>query len=107
MRSVGEEFEVVEARTPALITVVKQINEPRYPSMKNLLKAKKKEIPVWDVDAIDADPGLVGLTGSLTVVVRSFTPERHRETTLIHGEPPEAAAELAAKILEMNLARPG
>ena len=105
-RLLEDEFEIVEAGLPALITVVKQINDPRYPSMRNLLKAKKKEIPIWDVDAIGADPTKVGLEGSPTVVIRSFTPERDRDTTILDGEPKDAARELVAKILELNLPRP-
>lgn len=105
-RLLEDEFEVVETRLPALITVVKQINEPRHPSMRNLLKAKKKQIASWDVEAIDADPGKVGLEGSPTVVIRSFTPERYRDTAILDGEPKDAARELAGKILELNLPRP-
>jgi len=100
------EFEVVEARLPALITVVKQINEPRYPSMRNLLKAKKKQIPHWDAEAIGADLTKIGLEGSPTVVIRSFTPVRERETMIIDGEPREAARELARRIRELNLPQP-
>jgi electron transfer flavoprotein beta subunit len=105
-RLLEDEFEIVETRLPALITVVKQINDPRYPSMKNLLKAKKKQVPTWDADAIGADLNQVGLNGSPTVVVRSFTPERHRETMIIEGEPRDAARDLAEKILALNLPRP-
>jgi electron transfer flavoprotein beta subunit len=69
-------FEVVECRLPAVATVVKQINEPRHASMKNVLKARKKTVTQWGAEDIEADPSRIGFEGSPTVVWRVFAPER-------------------------------
>ena len=51
-------YDVLELPTPALVTVVKEINEPRIPSLKGKMKAKKAEITVLNAEAIGADPDL-------------------------------------------------
>lgn len=61
---------------PALITVVKEINVPRLPSISGVLRAKDASIDLWSAQEIGADPGTIGLKGSATRVVRSWRPER-------------------------------
>ena len=51
-------YDAVETSLPALVTVVKEINEPRVPSFKAKLKAKKEAIPVWGIS--DLGPGCRG-----------------------------------------------
>ncbi len=65
-------YEVVKMRLPAVITVVKEINEPRIPSFKGVMKAKKAVIPVWTAQDVGAEPEKCGLKGSPTLVVRTF-----------------------------------
>ncbi|MCL2000594.1 MAG: electron transfer flavoprotein subunit beta/FixA family protein [Planctomycetes bacterium] len=66
--------EVLEIQLPAVLTVVKEINEPRLPSFKGKMRAKKAVITVWDEKDIGADPDMIGLSGSPTVVSRLFSP---------------------------------
>lgn len=101
-RMLENSFEVVECRLPALATVVKQINEPRHPSMKNVLKARKKQIPVWTAADIEADEERIGFTGSPTVVWRIFTPPKREGGRILKGEVSEMVAELAGEILEIR-----
>jgi electron transfer flavoprotein beta subunit len=61
---------------PAVLTVVKEINEPRLPSLKGKLAARKKEIPTWKAADLDVDAERLGLTGSPTQVMRIFTPPK-------------------------------
>ncbi len=96
-------YEVVEARMPVVISVVKQMNEPRRPGLKNVLAAKKKEIQVWDAGECDIEVCYCGLDGSPTRVIRTWTPTREQEGEIIEGEPPEAAAELAEKLAAEKL----
>jgi electron transfer flavoprotein beta subunit len=62
-------YQVVEASTPAVISVVEKMNEPRYPSFKGIMAAKKKPIDEVGVDDLGLDAGQVGLAGAWTSVV--------------------------------------
>jgi len=84
-RMMDDGFDEVELDLPALITVVKEINEPRVPSLKGKMKAKKMEIPVYTAADIGADPECVGLPGSPTQVQRVFSPQPRGERRLFSG----------------------
>jgi electron transfer flavoprotein beta subunit len=70
IRRVSEDgyFEV-EAALPAVVSVVEKINEPRYPSFKGIMAAKKKPVQTLSLAEAGIDPALVGLAGSATEVV--------------------------------------
>jgi electron transfer flavoprotein beta subunit len=74
-RMMDDGFDVVRLPLPALMTVVKDINEPRVASLKGKMKAKKAVIKKMTATDIGADPGCIGLAGSPTQVVRVFSPE--------------------------------
>ncbi len=102
-RLLEEGREVVETRLPALLTVVKDINQPRYPTIMGIRRATRTEIPVWTAaDLPDAKPDLLGLKGSPTQVVRVFNPPpRSGQIVMIEGESPqEQAAKLADLLLQ-------
>lgn len=102
-RLLEEGREVVETRLPALLTVVKDINQPRYPTIMGIRRATRTEIPVWTAaDLPDAKPELLGLKGSPTQVVRVFNPPpRSGQIVMIEGESPqEQAAKLADLLLQ-------
>jgi len=79
-------YEVLQLKLPALVTVVKQINEPRHPRLKNVMAAKKKPITVWGIDDLEVDPGLIGMDGSPTSVVRTFAPTRDYTGEVLEGD---------------------
>jgi electron transfer flavoprotein beta subunit len=62
-------YQVVRATAPVVVSVVEAINEPRYPTFKGIMAAKKKTVDVRDLAAIGVDAGQVGLEGSATAVV--------------------------------------
>lgn len=99
-RLLSDRFEVVETKLPALITVVKQMNEPRHASLKNVMKARKKEIPQWTAEEIGADPARCGLNGSPTNVVRVFAPQRHSQGEQLEGEVEDMVGSLVGKLRE-------
>lgn len=101
-RMTEEGYDIVETPLPVLFTVVKEINEPRLPSLKGKMKAKKAEIPVWSADDIACDEDKIGLDGSPTRVVKIFTPPPRGGGRLLEGEPDEMAKELA-KLLKEDL----
>ena len=97
-RMLEDGYEAVEAPLPCLITVVKEINEPRLPSLKGKLAAKKAVVRKWTADDIQADKAKIGLEGSPTKVVRIFTPKPREGGEMLAGEAPEVAARLAEKL---------
>ncbi len=101
-RMTDDGHEVIEMPLPALITVVKEINEPRMPSLKGMMKARKATIPVWTADDIGADRQYCGLDGSPTQVIKTFVPEHTVDNEMIEGEPEEQARLLAQKLLSMK-----
>jgi electron transfer flavoprotein beta subunit len=62
-------YHEVEASLPAVISVVEKINEPRYPSFKGIMAAKKKPVQTMSLADAGLDPAAVGLGGSATEVV--------------------------------------
>lgn len=102
-RLLEEVNEVVETPLPAVITVVKQINEPRMPSLKGMMKAKKMEIKPLTAKDISADSKNIGLNGSPTQVIKIFTPPPKGGGEILEGEPGEIVDKLIAKIKERKI----
>ncbi|KGN42610.1 electron transfer flavoprotein subunit beta/FixA family protein [Knoellia aerolata] len=70
--------ETIESALPALVSVTDQINEPRYPSFKGIMAAKKKPVETWTLADLGIEPGRVGLDAAWTRVT-SFTKRPPRE----------------------------
>lgn len=101
-RMMDEGYDVVETSLPALITVVKEINEPRLPSLKGKMKAKNLKPPAWNAQEIGADPNLCGLKGSPTKVVRIFPPAPRGQREILSGSIEEQVATVAKKLKEQS-----
>lgn len=101
-RMTDDGYEVVEMTLPAVITVVKEINEPRLPSIKGMMRAKKAVVNVWTADDVGADKALCGLDGSPTQVVKTFVPVHNVNSEMIEGEPNEQAKRLADILMKMQ-----
>ncbi|MBI2849983.1 MAG: electron transfer flavoprotein subunit beta/FixA family protein [Chloroflexi bacterium] len=97
-RLIEEGHETIEATLPALITVVKEINVPRLPSLRGKAKAKSAVIPTWTAQELETDPARVGLTGSPTRVVKIFSPQRTRTGEVLQGSPEEQIDSLIKKL---------
>lgn len=102
-RALEDAFEKVESTLPCLVTVTKEINIPRYPSLKGLLSAKKKEVLVWSADDLTLDRKRIGLEGSPTWVIKIFTPEPPPKGEVLTGEMPEVADRLIEKLREREV----
>ena len=85
-RMTEEGYDIIESPLPCLITVVKEINEPRLPSLKGKMRAKKIEIKKLEAKDLDADPDSLGLKGSPTKVVKIFTPPPRKGGQMLEGE---------------------
>lgn len=93
----------IEVQLPALLTVVKDINEPRLASLRGKMKAKKAEIPVWKPADIGVDPARVGLEGSPTRVHRTFEPKRVTRSEMLEGDARTQAKALVEKLKELQV----
>jgi electron transfer flavoprotein beta subunit len=92
-------WDLCEIRLPAVLSVVKGINQPRVPTLRGRLAAQKKEIPVWKAADIGVDPARVGLDGSPTRVVRTNpAAARHTTTLVLDGPAAESAARLVREL---------
>ncbi len=99
-RMVDEGHESIEIELPAVITVTKEINVPRLPSFRGLVKARSAQIPTWTAADIQADKASTGRAGSATVVVKTFVPQRVRTGQVISGTAEEQVAALVIKLKE-------
>ena len=92
--------EVVESKMPVMITVEREINTPRYPTVPGRLDAEDIAIEVWTNSFLKLDPEKIGLLGSPTQVRRIFAPERQPgEIISGEGEQKDHAVELSFKKL--------
>jgi electron transfer flavoprotein beta subunit len=93
-RMLEEGYEIIEAPIPVLLTVVKEINEPRIPSLRGMMRAKQAKIILWTQKELDLDPQQIGLCGSPTQVVKIFTPPHRTGGLIFSGEIPEMVEKL-------------
>ncbi len=94
-RMMEEGYDIVETPIPCLFTVVKEINSPRLPSLKGMMRAKSAKIIKWTAADINADPKSIGLDGSPTRVVKIFTPPPRKGGEMLKGETSDIAKEVA------------
>ena len=88
-RMVEEGYETIEMALPAVITVVKEINVPRLPSLRGSIRAKTAQIPVWSAGDIGVEEDKAGIAGSPTRVVKVFFPRRERKSQMLQGSTEE------------------
>jgi electron transfer flavoprotein beta subunit len=96
-RMMEEGYEIIETPLPALFTVVKEINEPRLPSLKGMMRAKSAKITVWSQKELDLDTQQIGLCGSPTQVIKIFTPPPRKGGQILQGD----VQEIVEKLVEL------
>ncbi len=102
-RTLDDLNETLRTPMPCVITVTKEINEPRLPSFKGKMAARKAELTHWGPEDIQAEAGRIGSDGSPTWVVKVFHPTTDRKGEQLVGTPREQADELVSKLRERNL----
>ncbi|MFC2002621.1 electron transfer flavoprotein subunit beta/FixA family protein [Chloroflexota bacterium] len=102
-RMVGDGYEVVETVLPAVITVVKEINVPRLPSLRGLAKAKSAVVPVWAAQELGVEKSMVGLSGSATRVIKVFFPQRIHHGEILEGDVESQLSYLVDKLRETKI----
>lgn len=97
-RLLEEGYVRLKAKLPVLLTVVKEINEPRLPSLKGKLRAKKEEIALLSREDIDVETERIGLSGSPTQVMRIFTPPKPDGGKIFSGDAQETVSQLLEEL---------
>jgi electron transfer flavoprotein beta subunit len=99
-RMMEDGYDLIEMPTPALITVVKEINNPRLPSLRGMMSAKKAVITQLNAEKISAEKKNIGLTGSPTQVMKIFTPSPRPGGEKLEGSPEQIAEKLVQKLIQ-------
>ncbi len=104
-RMVEDGYEVLTSPLPLLLTVVKEVSDPRLPTLGGKLKAKQIDIPIWNNEFLGISAGKVGLKGSPTRVVKISRPQLTRQCQLCHAGDDQTASDSADKFLDHLNAR--
>jgi len=103
-RVTADGYEVIEVSLPTLVTVSNELGEPRYPTIRGIMAAKKKEPIIWKPADIGGEPSQVGAAGRRTKLLKLFQPVREGKCEIIEKESPEEAAiSLALKLREAKI----
>lgn len=97
-RALEDGYQVIETAMPCLLTAIKDLNEPRYPSVGGIFDAYEKEIKVWGINEVPIDTTKAGLKGSPTNVFRTFTPEPKGAGMMLEGADKETVKDLIARL---------
>lgn len=106
-RLLDEGSEVIRSPLPCLLTVVKELNTPRLPSLRGKMAAKKAVIATWGAKDLDCDPEKLGLNGSPTKVVKIFSPPARGGGQMLAGEPADVVKQLVDKLKDVVIAAAG
>ena len=96
-------YEVLQMPLPAVVTVVREIGDPRMPGLRHKMRARKQEIPVLGAADLDLSPEEVGLQGSYTQVVKVFSPPPRCGREMLSGTPEEQAEKLLGLLKEAKV----
>ena len=103
-RLLEDGYEVLDVRPPCLVTVSNEANKPRYPTLKGIMTAGKKKLPVWNAAEMGLDTARVGHAGALTQVTKLYIPRFEGKCEFIEGETPEEMGEkLALRLRELKI----
>jgi electron transfer flavoprotein beta subunit len=100
-RHLEEQIETVEARLPAVITVVKDLNEPRYPSLLRIKRVAKIDIPIWGTGDLGLDAA--ALTPAVQIAARVPPPPRPSGQIIQGADAAEKVRKLVDKLLESQV----
>ena len=102
-RELEDGYEVIEARLPVLLTIIKEMNEASYPTLNGIHEAYNKEIKVWKADDINADSEKIGLKASPTMVKKIFSPSPKGQGLMLQGSIKEMAHDLIERLKEREI----
>ncbi|MBK5242170.1 electron transfer flavoprotein subunit beta/FixA family protein [Clostridium sp.] len=99
---------IIESKMPVLLTAIKELNNPRYPTIQGIMASYAEDtdgkIQVWGVNDLEVDLTQIGLKGSPTNVYKSFVPVKNKKTEIIEASSTKGKADiLVSKLSELNL----
>lgn len=95
-REIEGGVEVLEVPLPALLTVERSLNEPRYPSLPGIMKAKRKEIKMLSLADVGGDAEMVGADAALTRRRKLASPPKRQAGRIVEADSDQAVAEIVA-----------
>lgn len=104
----GKNYYVIDLSFPGLITVTKDANTPRLPTLKDKIRSRKTEITVWNADSLSdvAETVRFGIHGSPTAVAKVYAPHTEkRRAQIFHGDLEDAARKIVSVLKELNIVR--
>jgi len=99
-RLVEEGYQKLQMPLPALLTVVKEISNPRLPTLRGKKRARATEVPIFTAEKMDLDPEFLGLKGSPTKVLKIDFPTVTRGGTLVKTGGEEGVEEAIDKLID-------
>lgn len=102
-RLLEDGMERVKVKLPVAMTATKELNTPRYATPIKIMKAVRKEIPVWTSEDLKCDSNRIGLKGSPTIVTEIFEPEKSSDVIMLEGSPEEMVQELLNKLTAQKI----
>lgn len=104
-RRLEDGYERLECSLPALLTVIGEMNAPRYATVGGLISACREKAPikVWNAADIGMQVSEVGLEGSLTHVIKTFSPKFQRQGETLEGDTATKVSSLMGKLKENRL----
>lgn len=101
-RLMEDGYDRVQMNLPAVISVVKEINNPRLPSLRGKKNAKSAQLQVWNCDDLGLDEKETGLNGSPTQVMNIFSPHHEKQVEKFAGETDEAVELIVKRLHEIT-----
>ena len=102
-RELEDGYEIIETGMPALLTIVKEMNEARYPTLQGIDKAYEAEVKTWKAADIGADENKIGLKASPTMVKKVFSPSAKGQGLILQGSIKEMAHDLVERLKEREI----
>lgn len=103
-RVTSDGYDVIEIPLPAVLTVSNEVGEPRYPTIKGIMAAKKIEPVIWSPADISVEPAQLGTAGRRAKMQKLYQPVHEGKCEFAEGDSPEEAADnLAQKLREAKI----
>ena len=106
-RMLEDGYMTIETQTPCLLTAIKELNTPRYMSIRGIFECYSKPLSVFDFNALKDDPLIdldtIGLKGSPTNIYASFTPPQKGAGTMLEGADKGTCEKLTSILLEKHI----
>jgi electron transfer flavoprotein beta subunit len=103
-RVIPDGFELIEMNLPAVVSLSNEHATPRYPNVKGIMIAKRKEPIIWKPADLGADPAKIGANGRRSKLMKLFQPVRDTKCEIVAADTPEdAATKLAQRLREAKV----